>query len=66
MKSLFASKTFWFNALTSVVALATYAADSSLLSSYPETVALIGTGIGMVNVVLRLITKEPVAVKKAK
>ena len=66
MKSIFASKTFWFNALTSVVAIAVFAQDSVLLADYPQTVALIGTGIGMVNVVLRLITKEAVTVKKAK
>ena len=65
MKSIFASKTFWFNALTSVVALAVFAQDSVLLADHPQAVALIGTAIGMVNVVLRLITTKPVSVKKA-
>ena len=64
MKSIFASKTFWVNSIVTVTSLATYIADSALLANHPETVALIGTGIGMLNVILRLMTKEAVTVKK--
>lgn len=59
-KGLLKSKTFWVNALTAVVSVATYFQGSEILASNPEIVALIGTGIGVVNVVLRLITKEPI------
>ena len=64
MKSLFASKTFWVNSLLAVVSIGTYIADSALLADSPEAIAFIGTGIGLVNVILRLMTNEPVAVKK--
>ena len=64
MKSIFASKTFWVNALTSVISMGTYLVDSSIFTDNPEFVAIAGTIIGALNVALRLITKEPVSIKK--
>lgn len=64
MKSIFASKTFWVNALTSVITMGTYLVDSSFFVNNPEFVAIAGTVIGALNVALRLITKEPVSIKK--
>lgn len=59
-KGLLRSKTFWVNALTAVISVGTYFANSELLVNNPEVVAGIGTAIGVVNVILRLITKEPI------
>lgn len=52
-KSLFTSKTFWFNVLTAAVDLAGY------LPLPPGTAVLVVSGL---NVALRVITKGPVHV----
>lgn len=59
-KGLIKSKTFWANAITAAVSIGTYLMDSSLLANNPEIVALGGTIIGVMNVILRLMTKEPI------
>lgn len=59
-KGLFQSKTAWVNILTAIVSVGTYITNSDLLANNPEVVAIAGTVIGVVNVVLRLITKEPI------
>ena len=64
MKSIFASKTFWVNSITAVISLGTYFVDSAIFAENPELIAIAGTVIGGLNVVLRLITKEPVSIKK--
>lgn len=60
-KGLLLSKTFWVNALTAAVSIAAYIQGSDLIAQNPEVVAWIGTGIGLVNVFLRLLTKEPIS-----
>lgn len=59
-KGLLRSKTFWVNVLTAVVSVGTYLTNSELLSDNPELVAIGGTIIGVANVILRLVTKEPI------
>lgn len=59
-KGILRSKTFWVNALMAAVSVGTYFQNSELLVSNPEVVAGIGTAIGIVNVILRLITKDPI------
>ena len=59
-KGLLRSKTFWANALAAAVSIGTYLMDSDLLASNPEIVAIGGTVIGVLNVLLRLVTKEPI------
>ena len=63
-KGLFQSKTFWVNLLMSVASLAVYVQDSALVSDNPQIVAGIGAAVGFVNIVLRLLTKEPIKLKK--
>lgn len=61
MKSLFASKTFWVNALTAVVGVVGYIAGSDLIAQYPDVAAILATVVGGLNVVLRLITDKAVS-----
>lgn len=63
-KGLFQSKTFWVNLLMSVASLAVYVQDSALVADNPQIVAGIGAAVGVVNIVLRLLTKEPIKLKK--
>lgn len=61
MKSLFASKTFW----TNVIGLAALAAPmvyppAAILASPEVQATLVGALMGIANVGLRLVTKEPV------
>jgi len=53
-KSLASSKTFWFNALTVLATVLTYAVDQSVFT--PETSASIMTATGIINVILRKVT----------
>jgi hypothetical protein len=63
-KGLFQSKTFWVNLLMSVVSLAVFVQDSALVADNPQIVAGIGAAVGFVNIVLRLLTKEPIKLMK--
>ncbi len=63
-KGLFQSKTFWVNLLMSVASLAVYVQDSALVADNPQIVAGIGAAVGVVNIILRLLTKEPIKFKK--
>ncbi len=64
MKSIFASKTFWTNAIIAVVSIVGYFQGADWVAVHPEAVAALGTVVGVLNVILRLITKEPVKVIK--
>lgn len=59
MKSLFASKTFWANALSIVSMIALAAGHPIPFIDNPEA---IGVVTSVVNIGLRLVTKEPVKV----
>ncbi len=56
-KSLFKSKTFWVNLLIAGLAALTALNDIDFST---ETVAFFGMAIGLGNIVLRTITKEPI------
>ena len=59
MKSLFASKTFWANALSIVSMIALATGHPVPFIDNPEA---IGVVTSVVNIGLRLVTKEPVKV----
>lgn len=61
MKKFWRSKTFWVNALTAAAGVAAYF-QTEVVKDNPEVVAGIGAAIGLINVVLRFMTKEPVSV----
>jgi len=64
MKSLFASKTFWTNALSLVAMIATaggYTLPAAIAT--PEAQAItIGTITTIANIILRTVTSEPVSI----
>lgn len=59
-KSLFASKTFWFNALTAASSVLAVLAGSPLIAEHPKLVAAVGIAVGIVNIGLRIVTDEPI------
>lgn len=59
-KSAFASKTIWFNVLAFIVTIATaYGFDMQAMHPYTNWAAL--ATISAINVVLRFVTKQPIA-----
>lgn len=59
-KPLWHSKTFWVNALTSLAGIFAALAANEQIKENPQLVGWIFTGIGIVNVFLRLFTDQPV------
>jgi len=57
-KPLAESRTFWLNLATIVVSVGTYLVDSELLSQHPEVVAILGTVVGVANIIVRLVTDK--------
>lgn len=64
MKSIFKSKTFWANALSLGALLATASGHpAAALIADPATQAqVIGVGTAVANLILRLVTSQPVRV----
>lgn len=64
-KSIFKSKTFWFNALTFVVIVMTALLDSSFVRQNPEITYWIGAAITFINIIIRRLSDRPVSVTNA-
>lgn len=60
-KSIWQSKTFWVNLLSTVAAVGVALQGSDLVAQYPQVVAVVGAVMGVVNIGLRLITDKPIA-----
>lgn len=61
-KSIFQSRTFWVNAITTMVSALTAVGGQSWVTEHPKVVAGIGVAIGVGNIILRVITTEPVSI----
>jgi hypothetical protein len=59
-KSLFASKTMWFNALSLGAALLAVLVDHELVTQNPATLSLLLMIQSGVNMVLRFVTTKPI------
>ena len=62
-KSLWQSKTFWVNAITAAAAVLTTLVDTPVIADNPKIVGVIVTTLSVVNIVLRLITSQPIQVQ---
>jgi 3-oxoacyl-ACP reductase-like protein len=62
MKSLWKSKTFWVNLVTVAAGVIGYLAGHDVIADNASLVALLVAVQGGVNVVLRLLTWQPVKV----
>lgn len=61
-KPLLASKTFWVNLITTIVAVLTLIAGQEWIAEYPKVTAAIGVALGLLNIVLRIVTVDAVKV----
>lgn len=62
IKSLFASKTIWVNVLTLVAGAIVFIQEHDIITDNPDTVAIAGGVLALVNIALRFLTDSPVAV----
>ena len=62
-KSLFASKSFWFNALTAAAAILTAISGHAEIIP-PAVMPYVVAILAAVNIALRMVTTEPVVIMK--
>ena len=60
MKSPFLSKTLWVNLIVVVTAALVGISNCEVIANYPEVIPWVGSAIGVMNIVLRLVTKEAI------
>lgn len=59
-KSVYASKTVWFNILSIAAVALTAVSNSEVIADYPVVAGGVAVGISVVNVLLRLVTRTPI------
>ncbi len=59
-KLLLASKTFWVNAITFIVAVLGLLQGQEWIADHPQAVSIVAMAIGGLNIVLRWLTDRPV------
>lgn len=63
-KGFFSSKLNILGLVTFLVSLFSFLQGNEFVQQYPKAVSIIGTALGVLIIVLRLLTNEPVSVKK--
>ncbi len=61
-KPLVKSKTFWVNLVSTAVALITTISGSELIQENPQLTGIAAVALAVGNILLRLVTKEPVTI----
>ena len=59
-KDWWQSKTFWVGTMEVVISILALLAGDQLISQNPRTVAVLGIVVGILTIVLRKITAEPI------
>lgn len=59
-KSPMKSKTVWANAAVIAVGVLTYLQGHELIAENPTVVSILAVAVGVGNVILRFITKDPI------
>lgn len=59
-KRLRNSKTFWINLITAIAGVAAAVGGSDLIQQNPQYAGIAATVLGVVNIFMRFITKDPV------
>lgn len=54
------SRLIWVNSLTIALGIATYLGGSEIIVAYPVAVSVIAVVVGVLNVALRFVTKQPI------
>jgi hypothetical protein len=63
-KPIWQSKTFWVQLLTILVSIAAFVEGQEWIQDNPTMVAIIGVVVGVLNIVIRSITRVPVVWRK--
>lgn len=61
-KSIFASRTFWVNLITTVIAVLALVGGQEWIAEYPKVTAGIAVVVGALNIVLRYLTVDAVKI----
>jgi len=60
MKKWVKSKTMWVNIGVATVSVLTALSNVDFIAAHPQTVAFIGAVVGVVNILLRTVTHQPI------
>jgi len=59
-KSFVQSRTIWVNMLVLAAGIAGFVAGHDVITEYPQVIAILGAVQGAINIVLRLVTTQPI------